>query len=103
MKKITAKKTSAKRSASKKTAARKTAKPRSRQIHARKSRDAQFVELLRRKCVRAASIGALTAGAEAIPGLGRALGFVFGELVDATMLSNVQRDLVMDTFAIYDF
>ncbi len=59
--------------------------------------------LLRRKCVRAASIGALTAGAEAIPGLGRALGFLFGELVDATVLSNVQRELVDETFAIYDF
>ncbi len=59
--------------------------------------------LLRKKCVRAASIGALTAGAEAVPGLGRALGFLFGELVDATMLSNVQRELVEDTFALYGF
>lgn len=59
--------------------------------------------LLRKKCVRAASIGALTVGAEAIPGLGRALGFLFGELVDATMLSNVQRELVEDTFALYGF
>ncbi len=59
--------------------------------------------LLRRKCVRAASIGALTAGAESVPGLGRALGFLFGELVDATMLSNVQRDLVEETFALYRY
>lgn len=59
--------------------------------------------LLRRKCMRAASIGALTAGAEAVPGLGRVLGFLFGEIVDATMLSNVQRELVEDTFALYEF
>ncbi len=88
----------------KKTARRKsTAKKstRSRQIVARKSNDAEFMALLRRKCVRAASIGALTASAEAVPGLGRAIGFLFGELVDATMLSNVQRELVEDTFAIY--
>jgi uncharacterized protein (DUF697 family) len=92
--------TPAKKSARRKPAAKKT---RSRQIVARKSRDAEFIALLRRKCVRAASIGALTAGAEAIPGLGRALGFLFGEVVDATMLSNVQRELVEDTFALYAF
>src|SRR5206468_3343129 len=89
----------------KKTVRKKSAvkKIRSRQIHARKPRDAEFMMLLRKKCVRAASIGALTAGAEAIPGLGRALGFVFGEFVDATMLSSVQRELVEDTFALYEF
>ena len=88
-----------------KTTAKKTApkKPRSRQIHALKTKDAEFMALLRRKCVRAASIGALTAGAEAVPGLGRALSFLFGELVDATMLSNVQRQLVEETFVLYDF
>ncbi len=97
------KKAIAKKSARKKTAAKKVARPRSKQIHARKPKDTQFMMLLRRKCVRAASIGALTAGAEAVPGLGRALGFVFGELVDATMLSKVQRELVEDTFALYGF
>lgn len=97
------KKTPVKKAARKKTAARKNVKTRSRQIYARKTKDAEFMALLRRKCVRAASIGALTAGAEAIPGLGRALGFLFGELVDATVLSNVQRELVDDTFAIYGF
>ena len=91
----------AKKTARRKSAARKTL--RSRQIVARKSHDAEFMALLRRKCVRAASIGALTAGAEAVPGLGRAVGFLFGEVVDATMLSNVQRELVEDTFAIYGF
>jgi uncharacterized protein (DUF697 family) len=87
----------------KKSARRKSARktPRSKQILARKSHDVEFMALLRRKCVRAASIGALTAGAEAVPGLGRAIGFLFGELVDATMLSNVQRELVEDTFAVY--
>jgi uncharacterized protein (DUF697 family) len=97
------KKTPAKKVVRKKTAIGKTVKTRSRQIHARKTKDAEFMALLRRKCVRAASIGALTAGAEAVPGLGRALGFLFGELVDATVLSNVQRELVDDTFALYEF
>jgi hypothetical protein len=92
--------TPAKKTARKKSATKKT---RSQQIHARKPRDAEFMALLHRKCVRAASIGALTAGAEAVPGLGRAIGFLFGELVGATMLSNVQRELVEDTFALYEF
>jgi uncharacterized protein (DUF697 family) len=92
--------TPAKKTARKKSAGKKI---HSRQIHARKTRDAEFMILLRRKCVRAASIGALTAGAEAVPGLGRALGFVFGEFVDATMLSSVQRELVETTFALYGF
>lgn len=96
-------KIAARKAARKKPVAKKTAKPRTRQIHARKTKDAEFMALLRRKCMRAATVGALTAGAEAVPGLGRALGFLFGELVDATMLSNVQRELVEDTFALYDF
>jgi len=88
-----------KKTTRRKRAARK--KTPSRQIVARKSHDAEFMALLRRKCGRAATIGALTAGAEAIPGFGRAIGFLFGEALDATMLSGVQRELVEDTFAIY--
>ncbi|MBS0583299.1 MAG: hypothetical protein JSS42_09385 [Proteobacteria bacterium] len=63
--------------------------------------DAQFVALLRRKVTRAALTGALTAAIEAIPGLGRVLGFVFGEVLDAKFLTRVQRELVEDTFALY--
>jgi hypothetical protein len=63
--------------------------------------DAQFVALLRRKVTRAALTGALTAAIEAIPGLGRVLGFVFGEVLDAKFLAGVQRELVEDTFALY--
>src|ERR1700722_6704927 len=63
--------------------------------------DAQFVALLRRKCTRAALTGALTAALEAIPGLGRVVGFVFGEVLDAQFLSRIQRELVVDTFALY--
>ncbi len=63
--------------------------------------DTQFVALLRRKCTRAALTGALTAAIEAVPGLGRVLGFVFGEVLDAKFLARVQRELVEDTFALY--
>jgi hypothetical protein len=65
------------------------------------SPDTQFEALLRRKVTRAALTGALTAAIEAIPGLGRVLGFVFGELLDAKFLARVQRELVEDTFAVY--
>jgi uncharacterized protein (DUF697 family) len=63
--------------------------------------DAQFVALLRRKCTRAAITGALTAALEAIPGLGSALGFIFGEVLDAQFLARVQRELVEETFKLY--
>jgi hypothetical protein len=62
---------------------------------------AAFLALLRRKCVRAATIGGCTAAAESLPGLGKALGVVFGELVDAEMLAVTQRELVEETFNLY--
>jgi hypothetical protein len=62
---------------------------------------APFLALLRRKCVRAATIGGCTAAAESLPGLGKALGVVFGELVDAEMLAATQRELVEETFLLY--
>jgi hypothetical protein len=81
---------------------RKPAQPtRSRQVTARKTVDAQFLALLRRKCMRAGSIGAFTAAGESIPGLGRVLGLVFGELLDAKLLATVQRELIEETFALY--
>ena len=76
---------------------------RSEHIPAQPSVDAKFLALLRRKCVRAASVGAATAAAEAIPGLSQAFGLVFGELVDAQFLAAIQRELVEDTFALYGF
>lgn len=60
-----------------------------------------FVALLRRKCIRAATIGACTAAAELLPGLGKALGVVFGELVDADLLAVTQRELIEETFRLY--
>ena len=77
---------------------------RSRRIHARKvqpSPDAQFVALLQRKCMRAASVGALTAAGESVPGLGRVFGLVFGELLDAKFLTKIHRELTEETFALY--
>lgn len=66
-----------------------------------KNLDAQFVTLLRGKCTRAAVTGALTAAIEAIPGVGRMLGFIFGEVLDAQFLARIQRELIEDTFKLY--
>lgn len=62
---------------------------------------AAFLALLRRKCMRAATIGGCSAAAESLPGLGKALVVVFGELVDAEMLATTQRELVEETFRLY--
>lgn len=77
--------------------------PTTRQVPARKTTDAKYLALLRRHCLRAAGIGAATAAAEAIPGLRHALGFVFGELLDAKFLTAIQRELVDDVFRLYRF
>ena len=79
--------------------AKRTRKP--RHVPARKTTDAEFLALLRRQCVRAGGVGALTAAAEAIPGLRHALGLVFGELLDAQFLSAIHRELVEETFRLY--
>jgi hypothetical protein len=66
------------------------------------TRDKAFRALLRRKCLRAASIGALTSVTDIVPGVARVLGLLFGELLDVKLLSNVQRELVEETLSLYD-
>jgi len=83
--------------------ARKRSAPakRSTRVPAKPTPDAEFLALLRKQCLSAASVGALTAAGELIPGLSRVLGLVFGELLDAKFLANIQRQLIEKTFAIY--
>lgn len=80
---------------------RTTPKVRSTHVAAKRTADAQFLALLRKQCLSAASVGALTAAGELIPGLSRVLGLVFGELLDASVLGAIQRELVEKTFVIY--
>jgi uncharacterized protein (DUF697 family) len=77
-------------------------KKRSKNIPATRSREARFNAMLQRKCLRAASIGAFTALAESVPGLGRLFGFVFSELLDFKLLSTLQRELVEETLSLYE-
>jgi len=74
---------------------------RSTRIAAKPTPDAEFLALLRKQCLSAASVGALTAAGELIPGFSRVLGLVFGELLDAKFLADIQRQLIEKTFAIY--
>ncbi|QBB70463.1 hypothetical protein ELE36_08840 [Pseudolysobacter antarcticus] len=65
------------------------------------TRDKAFRALLRRKCLRAAGIGALTSVTDIVPGVSRVLGLLFGELLDVKLLSNVQRELIEETLSLY--
>lgn len=77
-----------------------------KQIAARKgklSADRAFEALLRRKALQAATVGAATALGESIPGLTRVLRLVLGELIDVGLLAEIQRELIEQTFILYDF
>lgn len=58
--------------------------------------------LVRNKCLQAGAIGALTAIAGAIPGIGRVASFALGPLADSALVSALQAELVIEIFALYD-
>jgi hypothetical protein len=58
--------------------------------------------LVRNKCLQAGAIGALTAITGAIPGVGRIASFALGPLADSALVSALQAELVIETFALYD-
>jgi hypothetical protein len=58
--------------------------------------------LVRNKCLQAGAIGALTAITGAIPGVGRVASFALGPLADSALVSALQAELVIETFALYD-
>ncbi len=66
------------------------------------SRERLHRQLLGSKCVQVGVIGALTALTGAVPGLGRIARFALGPLVDTTLVSALQAELVIETFALYD-
>lgn len=66
------------------------------------SRERLHRQLLGSKCVQVGVIGALTAITGAVPGLGRIARFALGPLVDTTLVSALQAELVIETFALYD-
>jgi hypothetical protein len=66
------------------------------------SRDKLHRLLVRNKCLQAGAIGALTAITGAIPGVGRVASFALGPLADSALVSALQAELVIETFALYD-
>ncbi len=58
--------------------------------------------LVQAKCVQAGAVGAISGLAGFLPGPFRALGAALGPLADATLVTTLQGELVLETFALYD-
>ena len=74
-----------------------------RQSHPKAGRDALHKMLVRSKCLQAGAVGALSALTGAIPGVGRLASFALGPLADTALVSVLQAELVLETFALYEF
>ena len=74
-----------------------------RAAHPKAGRDALHKMLVRSKCLQAGAVGALSALTGAIPGMGRLAAFALGPLADTAVVSVLQAELVLETFALYDF
>ncbi|HWT16534.1 MAG TPA: hypothetical protein VN581_12175 [Patescibacteria group bacterium] len=74
-----------------------------RKAHPKAGRDALHKTLVRSKCLQAGAVGALSALTGAIPGVGRLAAFALGPLADTALVSVLQAELVLETFALYDF
>lgn len=71
--------------------------------HPRAARDALHRMLVRSKCLQSGAVGALSALTGAIPGVGRLAAFALGPLADTALVSVLQAELVLETFALYEF
>lgn len=58
--------------------------------------------LVQAKCVQAGAVGAISGLAGFLPGPFRALGNALGPLADATLVTTLQGELVLETFALYE-
>jgi len=74
-----------------------------RKAHPKAGRDALHKMLVRSKCLQAGAVGALSALTGAIPGVGRLAAFALGPLADTALVSVLQAELVLETFALYEF
>jgi hypothetical protein len=74
-----------------------------RQAHPKLGRDGLHRMLVRSKCLQAGAVGALSALTGAIPGVGRLASFALGPLADTALVSVLQAELVLETFALYEF
>lgn len=58
--------------------------------------------LVQAKCVQAGAVGAISGLAAFLPGPFRVLGSALGPLADATLVTTLQGELVLETFALHD-
>lgn len=68
-----------------------------------KSADELADLLIRNRCLQVAGVGAATAGATAIPGVGAVASVAIGSMVDLDSTQKVQAELVLDIATIYDY
>ena len=68
-----------------------------------KSTDALVEILVRNRCLQVAGVGAATAGAAAIPGVGAVASVAVGSMVDLDSTHKVQSELVLDIATIYAY
>lgn len=74
-----------------------------RKAHPKATRESLHKMLVRSKCLQAGAVGALSALTGAIPGVGRLAAFALGPLADTALVSVLQAELVLETFALYEF
>ena len=68
-----------------------------------KSADELVDNLIRNRCLQMAGVGAATAGASAIPGIGAVGSLAVGSIVDLNSTNQVQAELVLDIATIYAY
>ncbi len=57
--------------------------------------------LVQSKCLQTGAVGALSAVADLVPGVGKIAGVFLGPIGDAAMVTALQAELVVETFAVY--
>jgi hypothetical protein len=73
-----------------------------RQQQPQASTDDVVQELIRRKCIKTGSVGAVTSGAALIPGLGTLASLTFGVAADVGLTFKLQTELVLEIAAAHD-
>lgn len=58
--------------------------------------------LVQSKCLQTGAVGALSAVADIVPGVGKVAGVFIGPIGDNAMVTAMQAELVLETFAVYN-
>lgn len=74
-----------------------------RKNNVNKSADELVDLLIRNRCLQVAGVGAATAGAAAIPGVGAVASVAVGSMVDMDSTQKILTELVLDIATIYDY